>query len=722
MSTIKTSSINDIDFSGLKDSNVFNTFAQYTGYSNPLISAIAGQFNTVTSVTLEVDGTVWNQTHSGNASNGTLTFTSGSKFIEYTGTNILNSSGTEGVYKSVKYTLPSLIGDPNSQLLTVNFEGALNHTTSGNIASGTINKITYILGDLTFVLEGNITKTAQLAVEPFFDTFSGTVTGFSFKDTGNTPGELTVTDILPSAGVSAFTLALFDTLTFNQLDDAGKIQTPNTTVTTFQTLFDTLQTSYTGGITTVIVDETSDGVVDNTITLTTENNTNLTGSTDLNVIGNDLANVINGNTGNNILEGRGGNDTLNGLAGNDTLKGEDGIDKLTGGEGNDTLDGGSGKDTLTGGLGDDRFVLDVTVAGKYEDKIVESKNQGSDTLAYRNTGLTAQAKAVTLKLVKYFENLDVSQTGSRNFNLTGDASNNVLTGNAGNNVLDGGKGVDTLVGGGGADTYILDNAGDVITEALDADIDAINVKFSAGGTYTLVDNIEHGVIGHSKAFTLNGNSLDNYLKGNGTTNALNGGDGNDTLDAGKGNDTLNGGAGIDSLIGGSGNDTLNGDAGDDSLNGGTGKDILNGGIGNDTLVGGTDKDSLTGGIGNDTLVGGTGKDTFVWHLADIGTAGAPSVDTITDFKMKDKEILDLRDLLPNANEADLVGLLTYLDVTTDGTNTEIRISSTGGFTNGDYSAGVEDAHITLTNVNLLATTDESTLLQTLMTKNQLLID
>ena len=38
------------------------------------------------------------------------------------------------------------------------------------------------------------------------------------------------------------------------------------------------------------------------------------------------------------------------------------------------------------------------------------------------------------------------------------------TGGAGNDTLDGGAGADTMIGGAGNDTYVVDNAGDVVTE------------------------------------------------------------------------------------------------------------------------------------------------------------------------------------------------------------------------------------------------------------------
>lgn len=90
--------------------------------------------------------------------------------------------------------------------------------------------------------------------------------------------------------------------------------------------------------------------------------------------------------------------------------------------------------------------------------------------------------------------------------------------------------------------------------------------------------------------------------------------------------------------------------------------------------------------------------------------------------MKLKDVLDLRDLLPSANENDMTGLLTYIDISTDGSHTQLHISTSAGFTNGFYDSTAENATITLSGVNLLAGTSEDTLLQNLINKNQLLID
>jgi len=63
--------------------------------------------------------------------------------------------------------------------------------------------------------------------------------------------------------------------------------------------------------------------------------------------------TITGTAGADSLSGRDLNDTIEGLAGDDTLRGLDGDDKLFGGAGNDNLDGGAGNDRLEGGDGND---------------------------------------------------------------------------------------------------------------------------------------------------------------------------------------------------------------------------------------------------------------------------------------------------------------------------------------------------------------------------------
>jgi len=687
MATFLQNNYTAINFNALKETNVFETFDYLLIYGFQLNSAISKNVNLNPVPTSGLDpvlGTNWSQTFTGNASNGTHTFTNSVNgySIQYVGSNI--GVDADGVYRKVTYTLPNL----NNNLVTVEIEGTMTKFSSGDVGSGTINKISYSLGSLKVELFGTITKTF-VDGNPSFNTFTGTITGFNFQDAN---GQLEIKEISPPLDLPT----LFDDLTFNQLDGQARSQVTATTNSSFTDLFALLDTeAYKGGTDTVIANpdtgSTQGGEGSSTnpkLLKSLEDNFTLQeGSTDYYANGNELNNVMTGNSARNFFEGRAGNDTLNGAGGDDSLKGEAGLDILNGGEGNDILDGGAGKDTLTGGNGDDTYVLDTALNGKFEDKVVEARNAGSDTLAYRSA-FGVQARPVTLKLIRNFENLDVSLTNT-NYNLTGDAGNNVLTGNLQNNVLDGGRGADRLVGGGGADTYILDNAGDVVIETLDADLDTVNIRFFSD--FALTDNgssnfsnIENAILGHTRALGLTGNALNNTLTGNRAANTINGSDGNDTINGAAGNDTLNGDAGNDTVIGGAGNDILN------------------------------------GGSGNDTLSGGRGRDTFDFN--DKGTAGNPSVDTITDFSIRERDVLDLRDLLDGESKADINALLNFIDISAN----EIRISSTGGFTGGTYNSSAEDARITL-NADLfglakVTTGSEADLLTALISKNNLIID
>jgi hypothetical protein len=90
-----------------------------------------------------------------------------------------------------------------------------------------------------------------------------------------------------------------------------------------------------------------------------------------------------------------------------------------------------------------------------------------------------------------------------------------------------------MSGGAGNDTYLVDNVGDVVTEALNEGTDLVqsSVSFTLGAN---VDNL-----------TLTGTANLNGT-GNGDANVLTGNSGNNTLD---------GGAGADTMVGGDGNDT-----------------------------------------------------------------------------------------------------------------------------------------------------------------------
>ncbi|NKL41122.1 hypothetical protein GFL57_08820 [Rhizobium leguminosarum bv. viciae] len=318
--------------------------------------------------------------------------------------------------------------------------------------------------------------------------------------------------------------------------------------------------------------------------------------------------------------------TIIGGAGNDTLDGGTGNDTLIGGAGNDTLIGGAGSDTMSGGTGDDIYVVDSAT-----DVINEAVGAGTDEI---RTALAAYSIAALVNV----ENL--TYTGSANFTGTGNVLDNTITGGIGNDTLNGGGGADTLIGGAGDDTYIVDHAGDIVTEAADAGTDTVRTTLAS---YTLGSDVENLTYIGTVAFVGTGNSLDNTITGGAAI---------DMLSGGAGNDVLNGGAGADRLIGGEGNDTFivdnAGDVVTEAANEGidtvrttlaahtlaanvenltyigtaafTGignllDNVIIGGVAADKLMGAGGNDTLIGGGGADTMSGGTGDDIYVVDIA-----------------------------------------------------------------------------------------------------------
>ncbi|MGB4069840.1 MAG: calcium-binding protein [Nitrospira sp.] len=345
------------------------------------------------------------------------------------------------------------------------------------------------------------------------------------------------------------------------------------------------------------------GVLQITLTATDQGHLSATDLFMLSISG-PLPHTLVGTPGNDVLTGGRGDDTLSGLAGNDLLHG---------GEGNDVLDGGTGVDTMQGGTGNDTYMVDMP-----GDVVIELVNEGIDTVH----------SSMTYTLGANLEHLTLTSTAA--INGTGNALNNVLLGNsasntlkggAGHDRLDGGLGSDVMIGGGGDDTYIVDRAGDVVTELAAQGSDTVESSI----TYTLGPNLEHLILTGSADLNGMGNSAHNVLLGNSGNNILDAGSGDDTLDGGMGHDALFGGSGHDRLFGGLGDDNLNAGSGNDFLNGGTGHDRLDGGsgddrllggAGNDQLIGGSGADQLIGGFGNDTLVGNSGNDTYQFARGD----------------------------------------------------------------------------------------------------------
>ena len=428
-------------------------------------------------------------------------------------------------------------------------------------------------------------------------------------------------------------------------------------------------------------------------------NLTLTGTAAIQGTGNSLDNVLIGNSANNTLTGGAGNDTINGGTGNDTMVGGTGDDVytvnvatdvvtenagegtdrinssvtltlaanvenltltgtsgisgtgntldnvLTGNSGANTLNGGAGVDTMIGGSGGDTYVVDST-----GDVVTELPGGGTDTVQ----------SGITCALGSDVENLTLTGTSAingtgnaHNNTLTGNSANNSLTGLAGNDTLNGGTGSDTLIGGTGDDTYVVDIAGDVVTELAGEGVDTVQ----SGITYTLGGEVENLTLTGTAVIQGTGNSLDNVLTGNTANNTLTGGAGNDAINGGTGNDTMVGGTGDDIYTVNVATDVVTENAGEgtDRINSsvtltlatnvenliltgtsalsGTGNtldNVLTGNSGANTLTGLAGNDTIDGGTGNDTMVGGQGNDTYFVNVATdlIMEAAGEGTDTV----------------------------------------------------------------------------------------------
>jgi Ca2+-binding RTX toxin-like protein len=193
-----------------------------------------------------------------------------------------------------------------------------------------------------------------------------------------------------------------------------------------------------------------------------------------------------------------------------------------------------------------------------------------------------------------------------------------------------------MTGGAGNDVYLVDNAGDLITEGTGAasGIDLVRVLASS---YTMGSNVENLVYDGSGDFSGTGNASNNTMTGGDGNDTLNGGTGSDTLVGGLGNDTYLVGSSTDSIVeeAGGGLDTVlstsssfilganvenaTRTSGTGSLTGNLLDNYLKGGGGNDTLRGMDGNDRLEGGVGNDSLQGGAGNDIFVFAAAGFGS-------------------------------------------------------------------------------------------------------
>jgi Ca2+-binding RTX toxin-like protein len=408
------------------------------------------------------------------------------------------------------------------------------------------------------------------------------------------------------------------------------------------------------------------------------------GSNDDVLIGNDLVNVLHGNTGDDTLRGGGGVDILVGGIGSDTADYGDQsgsvvvrlatdldpqrtdhpglptvvqingvaddrlytIENITGGNGADHLVGNNLANTLLGNGNND-----IIQGGGGSDTL--DGGGGTDTVDYSEKTLSVQvtlngATPSTVTVGGHDED-HIS-----NFeNIIGGSAGDLLTGDGGANTIDGRGGIDTMAGLGGNDTYLVDNAKDVVTEAVGGGSDTVSTSVSyslgAGQEIEFLNSSLH--IGSTLAGpTLTGNEFAQTITGDGGADIIDGKGGADTMIGLGGNDTYY----VDDP-----NDVVNEAIGGGALDRvftsfsytlGNGQEIetlstvdhaatssinLNGNSFVNTIQGNAGDNVIDGRFGNDTLTGFGGHDSF-----DFTTGLDPvnNIATITDFTVGNDKI------------------------------------------------------------------------------------
>lgn len=376
-------------------------------------------------------------------------------------------------------------------------------------------------------------------------------------------------------------------------------------------------------------------------------NLTLTGTANINGIGNELVNVLTGNSGNN---------TLNGLL---------------------------GADTMIGGAGDDTYIVEDN-----GDVIVENAAEGIDTVLSSASDYVLSDNIENLTLTG---TAAINGTGNNGDNfILGNAAVNTLSGGGGNDTLNGGLGADTMIGGAGDDFFFVENAGDIVIEAVGEGSDTVQASLN----YTLTNNVENLILAGA-ALVGTGNALDNSITGTAAANTLIGLDGNDYLDGGKGNDTMIGGLGDDTFVVdsvkdiiveevGEGTDTVISsvtwtlaDTFENLTLAGASAIHATGNGGDNTLIGNTGANTLNGLAGADRMIGGAGNDTYI--VDDAGDLVEENANEGTDTVYAGISYA----LTPNVEKLFLTGTADI-----NGTGNDLDNSLTGNSGNNTLDGGL----------------------------------
>ena len=239
---------------------------------------------------------------------------------------------------------------------------------------------------------------------------------------------------------------------------------------------------------------------------------------------------------------------LTGGFGNDVFWGSNNNGEvMNGGAGDDIFRSGTGTTSMTGGTGNDQFIVNNAAS-----TVIENPGEGIDTAWVNVSGWTVAANVEIARLQGSATTLTGNNTGgdlvanpilgstivggSSATTFWGGAGNDNFTGGAGDDIFRSGPGVTTMAGGGGNDQFVINNAGDVVTELAGQGIDTAWVNVNG---WTLAANVEIGRLAGT-ATQLTGSATSNQLVANPTLGS--------TLVAGSGTTALWGGAGGDVMV------------------------------------------------------------------------------------------------------------------------------------------------------------------------------
>jgi Ca2+-binding RTX toxin-like protein len=164
--------------------------------------------------------------------------------------------------------------------------------------------------------------------------------------------------------------------------------------------------------------------------------------------------TISTSFGDDLVLGGAGNDTIFTKLGNDKIDGGAGDDVINCGDGNDTAVGGKGNDTIHGDNGVDVLAGDAGIDVLYGDAGDDACNGGAaNDSVFGGDGND---------LVGGGAGIDVCHGDNGNDALFGEAGNDMLFGDDGYDELHGGKGLDEIHGGLGKDFLYGDEGNDLL--------------------------------------------------------------------------------------------------------------------------------------------------------------------------------------------------------------------------------------------------------------------